>query len=512
MMDMAKHLLRDVGSMLIRASNGRGRRSGRGGGVVVEELDRRVLLSAAGLGFSLGSLISGVNSVPLVDSGVATTTQVSSSVGIEILGDSITFTASVMSADPNPTGTVTFFDGETEIGTAQVGTGGVAALSTSSLTVGDHKITGDYGGDSSNLASSSTAINEIIFAPGVSTTTVSSSSNPGPLGTSITFTATVTDPMVAEIFGSKYFPGTVAFFDGSTEIGSGTQSDGVYTLSISSLAVGVHNITADYSGDNSDLGSSSPVISQTILASDLSATLIGPASTTALSTMPLKLHEKLKLTASNGAVAGSAAATVVLSPSESSADSVLTLASVSSTLKLPAGQGKTFNLRLPKTIPSTVPTIPMEFSSNHSGIYHVLIELTDAAGNVFTLDSGQTIGVAQPTVDLSGAFVKVPASVKSGMPFLTTITISNSSSSTVTAIGKLRIEIEASPDGQTDDAAPLVTLLRHIDLKPNESILVTFRSKLSTIENLVGILEPENIAFADLNTSNNSFSQQLVGD
>ena len=46
----------------------------------------------------------------------------------------------------SPTGTVTFLDGSTSLGTGTV-TGGVATFTTSSLAIGAHVITASYGGD-----------------------------------------------------------------------------------------------------------------------------------------------------------------------------------------------------------------------------------------------------------------------------------------------------------------------------------------------------------------------------
>jgi len=56
-----------------------------------------------------------------------------------------------------PTGTVTFFDGATSLGTDTLSGAGTAALTLSSLAVGAHSLTAVYGGDSNNLGSTSGA-------------------------------------------------------------------------------------------------------------------------------------------------------------------------------------------------------------------------------------------------------------------------------------------------------------------------------------------------------------------
>ncbi len=61
----------------------------------------------------------------------------------------MTFTATVSANSPGsgtPTGTVTFMDGSTSLGTGTL-SGGVATFSISTLPVGSHSITGVYSGD-----------------------------------------------------------------------------------------------------------------------------------------------------------------------------------------------------------------------------------------------------------------------------------------------------------------------------------------------------------------------------
>jgi hypothetical protein len=74
----------------------------------------------------------------------------------------------------------------------------------------------------------------------VTTTTVTSSPNPSPLGEPANFTATVTGSGAT---------GTVAFRDGTKSIGTATLSGGTATFSTSSLTLGSHSIKAIYGGD-----------------------------------------------------------------------------------------------------------------------------------------------------------------------------------------------------------------------------------------------------------------------
>ncbi|WP_035348106.1 Ig-like domain repeat protein [Edaphobacter aggregans] len=92
-----------------------------------------------------------------------TTTVLSQSAGSQMVNGSVTFIATVSSTLPNPTGTVTFLDGTTVLGTAALSTnGGNASLTISTLSGGSHTITAVYSGDNSFLPSTSAPINNVV--------------------------------------------------------------------------------------------------------------------------------------------------------------------------------------------------------------------------------------------------------------------------------------------------------------------------------------------------------------
>src|SRR5262249_2622264 len=80
----------------------------------------------------------------------STLAPVSSSQNPQVFGGPVTFTTPVtgVAGAAAPTGNVTFTDAGTSIGTAAIGAGGVATLTTSALGVGSHNITVTYAGDS----------------------------------------------------------------------------------------------------------------------------------------------------------------------------------------------------------------------------------------------------------------------------------------------------------------------------------------------------------------------------
>jgi hypothetical protein len=209
---------------------------------------------------SFGGSLSSVLTQTINQSGTATV--LTASPNPSQYGQSVKFTATVapISGTGTPTGSVTFKDSSTTLGTAAL-SGGTASFSTSSLSVGSRSITASYGGGS-NYSGSTSAVQAQTVNQAPTSTTVSSSANPSALGQNVTFTATVS-PSAAT--------GSVTFKDGTTTLGSSAlNSSGVVTFSTSGLAAGSHSITAVYSGDTNYLGSTSLALTQ--MVNNLSST------------------------------------------------------------------------------------------------------------------------------------------------------------------------------------------------------------------------------------------------
>ena len=204
---------------------------------------------------------------------VSTTTAVLSSSNPSSFGQSVTFTATVTPQTPGtPTGTVTFSDGSTQLGQGSLANG-TATVSTSALAIGSHSITASYSGDSNYIASVSSALAQVV-ATATTATALNATPNPASAGQSVTFTATVTPSSAGTPTG------TVSFFDGSTQIGNSSLSNGVVTFSTSTLATGSHSITAVYSGDSNYNGSTSTAINEVVAVAGftLSSTSLTPTT------------------------------------------------------------------------------------------------------------------------------------------------------------------------------------------------------------------------------------------
>jgi hypothetical protein len=174
-------------------------------------------------------------------------------------------------------GTVSFKDGATVLGTATVN-GGVAQLSVSSLTVGDHVLNADFVPTAVvDFLPSSAATVPITVQPAppaaTSVAVVTNPAGPAAQGTAVTITATVTP-------GSA--PGTVQFLDadGTVTLGAPVAvSSGVATITLSSLGSGQHALSASFAPTGSDfVGSTSGTVTFLVTMPTTTDLLVTPTS------------------------------------------------------------------------------------------------------------------------------------------------------------------------------------------------------------------------------------------
>jgi hypothetical protein len=112
---------------------------------------------------------TGSTSLPLTQTVLMADTamSVSSTPNPSVIGQSVTFTATVsaVGTGATPTGSVEFFvdNGATPIGTSVIASGcGCAQFTTSSLAAGNHTITATYGGDNNFVASTSQTLTQTV--------------------------------------------------------------------------------------------------------------------------------------------------------------------------------------------------------------------------------------------------------------------------------------------------------------------------------------------------------------
>ena len=194
-----------------------------------------------------------------------TTTGLTSSPDPSGFGQPVQLTAFVNSrpGSGTPTGTVGFFDGATQLGSAAVtSTAGSmgASLSLSRLAVGAHTLTARYSGDTQFAPSTSLALTQTVATLAASTfTRLTSSPNPSAVGAAVTLVATVRAHS-----GNATPTGVVEFFDGQVSLGLALLSGGTAAFTTSALAAGSHVLTTTYLGDSAFAGSTSRALTQRV--------------------------------------------------------------------------------------------------------------------------------------------------------------------------------------------------------------------------------------------------------
>lgn len=162
-----------------------------------------------------------------VDVNATTTTTLTSSTANSNMNSAITFTATVSATQGSgaPTGSVTFMDGSTALGSAALTAGGAttstATYSISTLAVGTHSITAVFAGSAGFVQSSSAALTETVAGPGL-TAALSSASISVAGGSTATTTLTLTP---------------VGGYTGSVSLACGTLPSALLTCSFTPASI-----------------------------------------------------------------------------------------------------------------------------------------------------------------------------------------------------------------------------------------------------------------------------------
>jgi hypothetical protein len=181
----------------------------------------------------------------------ATTMFIATSTNAPVVGQTFTIATQVNSTtapDSVPTGTISFYDGSTLIGTSPVDENSRASLTLTAAGVGRHSYRAIYSGDGTFKGSVSPALARNINRDAISIAFTSSVA--GPLSANQTFNlnvhVAVLAPGVAELNGTP-----ITIKDNGKELAMidlDDNGDSAYT-EVSFSAPGIHNLTASYGGD-----------------------------------------------------------------------------------------------------------------------------------------------------------------------------------------------------------------------------------------------------------------------
>jgi hypothetical protein len=216
---------------------------------------------------------------------------VSSGTNPSTWGQSVNLTATLTPQfGGRSTGTVTFIDGTTVLGSVTPNNN-LATLSVSTLAAGTHSIKASYSGDMNFLATTSSALSEVVNTA-TTTTVVTSSMNPQQVSQPIKFTATV----ISQFGGAA--TGSIVFKAGTTAIGTVAVSGNQASLTTSYSTAGTRSIAAQYSGDSNNTASISAAFSQSVVK-------IFATTTTLTSTLnPSFINQAITFTAAVSSTGG----------------------------------------------------------------------------------------------------------------------------------------------------------------------------------------------------------------
>ena len=219
-----------------------------------------------------GSFTSAVSVVTVVDITLYTPSlTLTSSVNPSNVGQLISLTVTASSPDgyiPTP---ITLKDTSTNmiLATLTPNSSGVVAVSTNTLTIGSHNITATYAGDGTHT-SASASLTQVVGSIYATTTTIQSSSNPSIYQLPVTFTTQVS----ANNTANGVPTGSVTFTDGSTLLQTvPLTASGAAVFTTSTLAIGVHTITATYVPVGA-FAASSAALTQTVNAFPTTTTIV----------------------------------------------------------------------------------------------------------------------------------------------------------------------------------------------------------------------------------------------
>jgi Bacterial Ig-like domain (group 3) len=210
-----------------------------------------------------------------------TTVTVDNASSQSVVGQTVVFTASISSPATGATGTVQFADDGNPIGSGAV-SGGQATFETSALALGTHAITAVYEGDDNFIGGSSTNTVTQTVSQAATATRVTSAHDPGLIGQTITYTATV----AVATPGSGAPTGTASFSDDGNPI-PGCQGLAlspapplVVTCSQAYGTTASQDVTVAYSGD-ANFAASADAMTESVAPVSTTTTIVpSPAAST----------------------------------------------------------------------------------------------------------------------------------------------------------------------------------------------------------------------------------------
>jgi hypothetical protein len=203
------------------------------------------------------SVLLNTSTPPGAAAPVATATSLTADVKAPVFGQQIDLTATVTSGAGTPTGTVTFYDGNTVLDEVALDPNGQAVLPVK-LSVGAHSLRAVFAGTGA-FTGSKAALSETVNKAGTKTTL---SADPSLLADHLALLTATVAPVAP---GAGVPTGVVTFLDGTKVVGTGlVDANGQATVFLFTLSAGKHTLTASYGGGDDFLASTSDPLTITL--------------------------------------------------------------------------------------------------------------------------------------------------------------------------------------------------------------------------------------------------------
>jgi hypothetical protein len=319
----------------------------------------------------------------------------------------VTLTGAVANAD----GLMKFVDtssgGNVLLGSVWMASAPSVSITVPSLSPGQHTIVAEYDGDAVNAPSSSAPLT-ITVTGANSSTTLSAPATRYDAGATVPLTATVSP---------AYSTGSVSFLDGATVLGQAPLVSGTASFSTSTLAPGVHSLTASYNGNGTDNSSTSPALAIEIDPNPTTVA-IAPVPASVTYGTPVALTVTVSPASASGSVALSDSF-VALNQTGSVTQSIALPALSSGTASITSGSLAPGNHTLTATyagdtndLPAVSSAVAIRVTLAPSSTTLAPIPANLAYGNALTLTASVTPAASTGTVtftdSVSGVLAQLP--------------------------------------------------------------------------------------------------------
>ena len=327
----------------------------------------------------------------------------------------LTATVPTAVAGTPATGTITFYDGQTLLGTGTtsvVGGALTATLDTAAIAGGSRSIRAEYSGDGTSYAATISASSALTVQLASRTAAVASDPNPAPYGTNASYIATL-----AAVGGGTKPTGTVQFYVAASVTGTAAIGAKVVTVSSAAgLAVGMvvsgtgiapSTTILSISGNLATLSAattaalSNTVLTGTMPVGGAQAIVDGQATvSTALLAAPLAVGTYAITSRYSGDGNYAASSSTAVTQTVSKGITVPAVVGVPSTTTF--GNTVTFTVTVPRSGAGAIPTGTVQFLDNGVAISGGQATIDPATGRAAFTTSGLTAGQHSITVSYGG--------------------------------------------------------------------------------------------------------------